>query len=91
MPYIQPKARARLDADVDALLEKLQTDGELNYAITRLVDGFVKRLAGAGKRPTYHDYLIGLGTFRAAGAEFYRRRVAPYEDQKAAENGDVFR
>jgi len=31
-----------------------------------------------------------LGAFKCAWSEFYRRKVAPYEDQKMVENGDVY-
>ena len=32
----------------------------------------------------------GLGALRYASYEFYRRAVAPYEDDKIAKNGDVY-
>jgi len=31
-----------------------------------------------------------LGAFDAASKEFYRRVVAPYEDEKIEQNGDVY-
>ena len=31
-----------------------------------------------------------MGVFASAQAEYYRRCVAPYEDRKRVENGDVY-
>jgi hypothetical protein len=39
--------------------------------------------------PRYRDYHAVIGALEAAKLEFYRRQVAPYEDGKIAENGDV--
>ena len=48
MPYIDPEARTRLAAgDMPASAR------ELNYAITVLVDAYVKRLADAAGRVRY--------------------------------------
>lgn len=57
--------------------------GLFNYAITSLaVD-----LVGA---PSYAKCSLIRGVMSDASAEFYRRVVAPYEDQKCVENGDVY-
>jgi len=37
----------------------------------------------------YRDYALVLGCVDSASKEFYRRRIAPYEDKKIHENGDV--
>ncbi len=58
--------------------------GELNYAITSLILDFLP------KAPRYADYNAVLGALEAAKLEFYRRAAAPYENQKAFDNGDVY-
>ena len=86
MPYIDQPSRARL-----ANGEPPATAGELNYAITTLVRDYLTRTPeGAPKRPRYADYNEALGVLEAAKLELYRRMVAPYEDTKIAESGDVY-
>lgn len=85
MPYIVPTARHRLDALIDLLAAEMTQEGregELNYAITRLVNRLYK--------PSYSDYNNAIGVLECAKLELYRRAVAPYEDKKAAQNGDVY-
>ncbi|MBO0703531.1 MAG: hypothetical protein J2P38_11400 [Candidatus Dormibacteraeota bacterium] len=87
MPYIKAEQRPALDAHVDALvaaIEELppeQRDGALNYATTRAL----KRLYPL----SYYNLNRAMGVLGCIQAEFYRRVVAPYEDQKIVENGDV--
>ena len=38
----------------------------------------------------YAVYNRAMGVFDCAAREFYRRVVAPYEDKKIMENGDVY-
>lgn len=83
MPYIKQPQRPALDKHLGPLNAHIVTAGELNYAITRLCLGFV------GGQPRYDDFNKVMGVLACAAAELYRRHVAPYEDQKIAENGDV--
>jgi len=81
MPYIEEKDRKRLDGGGNP-----ETPGELNYAITRLVDEYLMR-----KGEMRYAYLNEvLGAMECAKLELYRRVAAPYEDQKIAEHGDVY-
>ena len=59
--------------------------GELNYKITRALIDYVviHKLSYA----TINDV---IGALEGAKAEFQRRVVAPYEDRKIFENGDVY-
>lgn len=85
MPYLLPTDRARLDAAIDALANLMtpeQRAGELNYIINRLM----LKMTGQGK---YRDINELIGALECAKLEFYRRKAAPYEDKKAAENGDL--
>ncbi|HET8760765.1 MAG TPA: hypothetical protein VFN94_06835 [Nitrospiria bacterium] len=82
MPYITADARARLDAG-----GKPDTVGELNYAITRLVDAYLIQQGGI----RYANLNEVIGVLECAKLEAYRRLAAPYEDQKLGETGDVYR
>ena len=78
MPYIDPEARTRLAAgDMPA------SAGELNYAITVLVDAYAGRVR-------YAHLNEAIGVLECAKLELYRRVTAPYEDEKMAESGDVY-
>ena len=87
MPYIKKEARPGVDSVIVPLLKHLQSlpmeeqDGALNYTITRLVRGLY---------PTRYFHLNrALGVLSAVAHELYRRVIAPYEDTKIKENGDV--
>lgn len=87
MPYIPDlKQRARLDRDLLPASEGIITDGDLNYAITRLVDAWLSRVGIC--YDTISDVVKAL---ECAKLEFYRRIAAPYESQKCYTNGDVYR
>jgi len=56
-------------------------DGELNYVITRILkESYPLR---------YFNLNRAMGVLECAKLEFYRRVVAPYEDIKIKESGDV--
>lgn len=86
-PYIKPEQRPALDGFLEPLILEIvgsnpaRRDGEVNYVITRLLHALY--------RESYFDMNAALGVLEAAKLEFYRRRVAPYEDKKVRENGDV--
>jgi hypothetical protein len=85
MPYVNPEARARIDAGA-----RPQDAGELNYAITRIVDAYLGGLAGEAGRLRYAHLNEAIGVLECAKLELYRRIAAPYEDEKIAESGDVY-
>ena len=82
MPYIKQERR-------EAILkgDKPQDAGELNFAITMLMDNYLKDKGGV----RYALLNEVIGAVDCAKLEFYRRVAAPYEDQKVSENGDVYR
>lgn len=80
MPYIPEHDRNMRTRDFP------QTAGELNYAITRLIQEFLDRQG----KPGYRDFNEVVGVLECCKLEFYRRAVAAYEDEKIAENGDVY-
>lgn len=80
MPYVTPAIRRALDYDEREAL----TPGELNYEITQLALGYL------GTSPDYRKYNDVIGVLESCKLELYRRAVAPYEDTKIEENGDVY-
>lgn len=85
MPYILKSDRNRLDPKINELakiINKEQRAGELNYIINRLL------LLNTGEG-RYKDFNELIGVLESAKLEFYRRKVAPYEDKKIASSGDV--
>ena len=85
MPYVSQEARARLEGGSDP-----ENAGELNYAVTRLVDAYLDRRAADAGRLRYAHLNEAIGVLECAKLELYRRVAAPYEDEKIAESGDVY-
>jgi hypothetical protein len=81
MPYIEKGRRSALEPS-----GKPETAGELNYAVTRLVDRY---LCEKGLRYQHVNEVIGV--LECAKLELYRRIASPYEDKKIREEGDVYR
>jgi len=87
MPYIKREERAKYGKALEELVGLLraqpveQVDGELNYVITRLLkESYPLK---------YFSLNRAVGVLECCKLEFYRRVVAPYEDMKIKENGDV--
>lgn len=53
----------------------------MNYIVTSVMKMLYK--------PRYFNYNRALGVLEAIKQEYYRRVVAPYEDEKTRKNGDV--
>ena len=86
MPYIEKERRKAIEEAAVALASTIQGPGELNFAITRtLIHLFI------GKGGITYAVARGIiGDLECVKQEFYRRVVAPYEDKKKRENGDVY-
>jgi hypothetical protein len=82
VPYILPKTRERIANDPTS---EIETPGELNYRITLLLKRYL-----AWHGPSYQTLNDILGALEGVKLEFYRRRAAPYEEQKMILNGDVY-
>lgn len=84
MPYIVKEQREKIDALLKPILdytdEKTAT-GILNYIITKIIHGASKR--------QYSRYNELIGVLNCVRDEYYRRKVAPYEDEKCKDNGDI--
>lgn len=92
MPYIDPDQRKRLDENIDGLSIAIKGEcnespqnmaGALNYACTRIALTLYP-----DKR--YWQLALVVGIFVTVVLEYYRRWVAPYEDEKIRANGDVY-
>ena len=89
MPYVREHDRKVLDDEILKLLARLRRlghdgmEGRLNYVITMLLTGTMP--AGFG----YKHINRAIGILGCVQQEFYRRLVAPYEDKKIEENGDL--
>lgn len=83
MPYIRQDLRAHLlPTDYP---RRARNAGELNYQFTMLAIQYVNDMGLS------YEVLNGVvGALESAKAEFQRRVVAPYEDRKIKENGDVY-
>lgn len=85
MPYIRPQRRQDLDTAITTVENELPdcNTGDFTYIIYRLMSAMVQN------SPSYAKYSGIIGAIECAKAEFYRRKIAPYEDTKIIENGDV--
>ena len=84
MPYIAKANRAWFDSHLIELAYMVACSGELNYCITKLLHLY------AGKNDESYTLLNELiGVLECAKLELYRRKLAPYEDKKIEQNGDV--
>ena len=70
-----------------------ETPGELNHQLTRDITSYLTRKVGRTPHqlePNYTDWNEVLGVLTAIIQEVYRRKIAPYEDEKKEEHGDVY-
>lgn len=82
MPYIKKERREEMLAG-----SRPQDAGELNFAITVLVDNYLQDRGGT----KYSNLNEVVGAMECAKMELYRRIAAPYEDKKIKEAGDVYK
>ena len=86
MPYIKDQnMRKKLSNIVDKFADELMINdesltGNLNFFLFKIAKDYCH---------TYKDFSIFIGELESAKLEIYRRLVAPYEDKKIEENGDV--
>lgn len=88
MPYISREDRDKWQE----LMEYINKDdfydvtpGEMNYLITSLLKKYWYDHTDTG----YTTFNEMVGILECAKLELYRRMIAPYEDIKINENGDV--
>lgn len=82
MPYVKQSKRDLLDVIVDLMqCENIDANGDLNY----ILFAYCKRHI----TPSYNNYKNFIGELNCCATEIERRLLAPYEDEKIKENGDV--
>jgi hypothetical protein len=87
LPYIKPKNREKYGEVLEELITILksvpleQLDGELNFVITKILKEVYQL--------RYFHLNRAMGVLESVKQEFYRRVVAPYENEKIKESGDV--
>lgn len=82
MPYVKQEQRERLDDIVEDMASAaVKADGDLNYVLYAYCKRYVT--------PSYNNYKNFCGELRQCATEIERRILAPYEDIKIIENGDV--
>jgi hypothetical protein len=83
MPYIKPEDREQFKLGLELLSPTCA--GELNYLFTKIaIHYFIDK--GGAKYQHFNDI---IGALEGCKLELYRRFIAPYEDKKIQENGDV--
>lgn len=88
MPYIKREERKSYQQHIEAIAElipreRLARPGHMNYVVSLLID----RVYGQNMR--YADHNEVLGFLSGVQQEFYRRKTAPYEDEKISTEGDL--
>ena len=84
MPYIDPNRRQAFDSAAVELGACINTAGELNYALSKIVHTYLER-----RQRSYEHYNTVIGVLDCAKLELYRQLVSPYEDDKKRMNGPV--
>jgi len=84
MPYIKDEDKTKFE-DLYKIAESIDSAGEMNYVITMLVRNYIER-----KGLCYQTLNDAVGALEGCKFELYRRVLAPYEDLKIEENGDVY-
>jgi hypothetical protein len=86
MPYIKDADRTQYKKSIEKLAELVTANpspGELNYILSKLLWTIFD------KKPSYTLGNNLMGVLECVKVEFYRRKLAPYEDAKIQENGDI--
>ncbi len=82
MPYISPEKRPDMNKVVEVMkVVGVKADGDLNYILFKYCKEAVPS--------SYNSIKNFLGELDECRAEIRRRLLAPYEDMKIEQNGDV--
>lgn len=85
MPYIPYKNRGKFDTIIDSFSSKIETTGELNYVLTRILCLWLLE-----QGLNYEFFNRAIGVLECIKQELYRRVGIGYEDIKIHQNGDVY-
>ncbi len=82
MPYIKIESRPVMDRVIETMRKVgVKVDGDLNY----ILFAFCKK----NIVPSYNNYKNFCGELRQCATEIERKLLAPYEDEKIIENGEI--
>jgi hypothetical protein len=84
MPYISYETKEELH------FREPQNAGELNYTLTKIILDYLTSNSETNYIANYQRYNDAMGALEGCKLELYRRAIAPYEDKKIQENGDVY-
>jgi len=91
MPYLEPLEKMHLDnlgadrlAYYCSLHDAPKVAGTLNYLCFKIIRHWIKR-----NSKKYWIFALFIGSMLCSILEVYRRLIAPYEDTKIRENGDI--
>jgi len=62
----------------------MESSGDLNFVLTKVCLEYIEN-----KKESYQTYNDIVGALECCKLEMYRRAIAPYEDKKIIENGDL--
>jgi len=79
MPYIPKSEKNRVDED-----NLITNAGQFNYALNQVISIYIEQ-----NNLNYQTMNDIIGAMECAKMELYRRMIAPYEDKKILQNGDV--
>ncbi len=87
MPYIPQTQRNDVHEDLCAAGMDFipENAGELNYLVSEFINNFLRK-----KGVSYANVNEMIGALECCKLELYRAVAAPYEDEKADENGEVY-
>lgn len=87
MPYIKQKQRSDWDRDLEPVLDRIRIcgakNGDLAYIIYKIANELVKN------NFNYLAISSIFGIIETVKFELYRKVVAPFEDEKEEENGEI--
>ena len=82
MPYIKQEMRDKLNPLILSMdFIPIKANGDLNYILFSYCKYSIE--------PSYNNYKNFCGELRQCATEIERKILAPYEDTKIEENGDV--
>jgi len=94
MPYIKPENRDHINLKLEKLIQhfssrrtfvpEIEIKGEITYTFYKICCEILKM-----DKVSYNRLSMLTSCLEDAKLEFYRRKIAPYEDLKIQENGDV--
>lgn len=79
MPYIPRSEKLKVDKD-----NLITNAGQFNYALHQVISIYLEQ-----NDMSYQSCNDIIGAMECAKMELYRRIIAPYEDRKKIQNGDV--